>query len=62
MDIILMSTPKELAEKACNCRNKDECPLEVACLTKKYLFQAIVESNNRTETYVGATSTEFKTR
>ena len=54
--------PQDQAEKACNCRNKDECPLEGACLTKEVVYQATVRSNNRTETYVGITSTEFKTR
>ena len=54
--------PQDQAEKACNCRNKNECPLEGACLTKEIIYQATVVSDNSTETYIGATSTEFKTR
>ena len=54
--------PQDQAEKICNCSNKDECPLEGACLTKEVVYQATVKSNNRTETSVGITSMEFKTR
>jgi len=54
--------PQDQAKKTCNCRNKNERPLEGACLTKKVVYQATVVSGNRTETYVGITSTEFKTR
>ena len=43
--------PQDQAEKACNCRNKDEYPLEGACLTKEVVYQATVKLNNRTETY-----------
>ena len=32
--------PQDQAEKVCNCRNKDECPLEGACLTKEVVYQA----------------------
>ena len=37
--------PQDQAEKACNCRNTDECPLEGACLTKEVVYQATVKSN-----------------
>ena len=38
------------------------CLQEGACLTKEVVCQATVKSKNRTETYVGITSMEFKTR
>ena len=49
--------PQDQAEKICN-----ECPLEGVCLTKEVVYQATLKSNNRTETYGGITSTEFKSR
>ena len=49
--------------KPCNCRNKDNCPLNGECREKNIIYQATVAAeNNRTETYIGLTSTEFKTR
>ena len=45
-----------------NCRKKDECPLEGECLTKEIIYQATVTTKNTTETYIGLTATEFKTR
>ena len=54
--------PQDQAENACNCRNKNECPLEDACLTMEVVYQATVESGNRTDTYVGVATTEFKRR
>ena len=57
-----MQPPQDQAVKTCNCRNKNKCPLEDACLTKEVVYQATVVSGNRTENYVGVTSTKFKTR
>ena len=48
-------------EGACNCRKKEECPLEGNCLPKGIVYQAQVTSASKTETYVGLT-TEFKAR
>ena len=56
-------TPQDQATKTCNCRKKDECPLKGTCLSEGIIYQATVTSlNNRTETYVGLTSTNFKAR
>jgi hypothetical protein len=48
--------------KKCNCRNKKDCPLKGQCLEKSIIYQAKVTTENKTETYVGLTETEFKTR
>ena len=51
---------QDQAERACNCRKKEECPLEGNCLSKGIVYQAQVTSASKTETYVGLTATEFK--
>ena len=48
-------------ERICNCR-RAPCPLEGECLKKNVIYQAEVTTENSKETYVGLTSTEFKTR
>ena len=54
--------PQDQSEKTCNCRKKDSCPLQGKCLLREVVYQAVVESENKTETYVGLTATDFKTR
>ena len=48
----------------CNCRNRNKCPLDNQCRTKNIIYQATVtrRDNSKKETYIGLTSTEFKTR
>lgn len=53
---------KDNATKTCNCRVKTECPLEGKCLDSGIIYQAEVKSESKTESYVGLTSTSFKTR
>ena len=54
-------THAELAEKECNCRNKQECPLEEKWLQTNVVYQATVTTETATETYVGL-ATNFKER
>ena len=51
-------------KKMCNCRQTDQCPLQGRCLQTSVVYQATVtrKDNNATESYIGQTSTEFKTR
>ena len=50
-------------KQTCNCRRKDECPLQQKCLTSAIIYQATVTAEeNKKETYVGMTETTFKTR
>ena len=46
----------------CNCRKKDECPLKGQCLSRSVVYQATVKSDDATETYVGLTGNDFKSR
>ena len=47
---------------ACNCRDRNSCPLDGKCRTKNVIYQAEVKSDSGKETYIGLTSNEFKTR
>ena len=51
-------------EKSCNCRKKNECPLNGECLTKNVIYQAKIVTNQpkpESHTYVGL-SVNFKDR
>ena len=48
--------------KPCNCREPDKCPLKGQCLVKEVVYQATITTAESSETYVGLTATEFKTR
>ena len=47
--------------KECNCRKKEQCPLEGQCLKNNIVYQATVTINTTTETYIGL-ATNFKKR
>ena len=49
---------------SCNCRCKADCPLPEKCTTTNVIYEAKVTTENETETktYLGLTSTSFKTR
>ena len=46
----------------CNCCEKEDCPLENQCLTKGIVYQATVTTEQGSESYVGLTDTDFKSR
>ena len=50
--------------KTCNCRQKNACPLDGNCLQSSVIYQATVtrKDTNTTETYIGLTENDFKTR
>ena len=50
--------------KTCNCRQKNTCPLNGNCLQSSLIYQATVtrKDNSTTETYIGLTENDFKTR
>ena len=58
----LAQPAQDQAERACNCKKKEKCPLVGNCLGKGIVYQAQVTAACKTETYVGLTSTEFKAR
>ena len=44
----------------CNCRNKDQCPLDNKCLTSSIIYNAQVTTNSATKNYIGLTERTFK--
>ena len=54
------------AQRTCNCRNKDDCPLQNECLTKNIVYEATVKSTGQQDddvkSYIGLCSTSFKER
>ena len=51
-------------KKSCNCRQKITCPLNGNCLQSSVIYQATVtrNDNSTSETYIGLTENDFKTR
>lgn len=51
-------------KKTCNCWQKNTCPLLGNCLQSSVIYQATVtrNDNNATETYIGLTENDLKTR
>ena len=59
------TTPENTnVNKTCNCRQANTCPLNGNCLQSSVIYQATVtrRDNDTTETYIGLTENEFKTR
>ena len=51
------------SNKLCNCRNKDLCPLDGACLVSNVVYKATVATTpGETKVYIGMTEHSFKTR
>ena len=49
--------------KECNCRKKEECPVDNKCLQQGVIYQATVKrGDNKTDNYIGLTATSFKDR
>ena len=50
--------------KDCNCRNKQDCPMDGNCLTESVAYQAVVKNNrsDNTKNYIGLTEGTFKQR
>ena len=57
-----MPLEEKTPPKHCNCREPNKCPLNGQCLAKEVVYQATITTTESTETYVGLTATEFKTR
>ena len=48
--------------RLCNCRKKEECPLDGKCQTKGIVYKANVETANTNMNYYGLTEMTFKER
>ena len=69
VDSIISSHNKRLLnpitnEPGCNCRIKENCPLNNRCLITNIVYEAKVSNNTNTETktYIGLTENRFKQR
>ena len=60
---VLNSKSNEEPKKECNCRKKDECPVQGKCLQSGVIYQATVtRGDNRVDTYIGLSEPPFKER
>ena len=57
-----IAQPRQDEEKKCNCRKKEECPLDGECLVNEVVYQATVETKDTKETYISLTANQFKAR
>ena len=55
------ATAENMKRKTCNCRKKNECPLEGKCNTGAILYKATIESKEGEFFYIGSTQ-NFKER
>ena len=57
------SKDEEEGDEVCNCRRKNECPLEGKCQIKSVVYKAEVKTTaGNTFTYIGLTKNKFKER
>ena len=56
------SDNNEQRTKNCNCRVKEDCPLQGACLTRSVVYKAKVKMDDDEKTYTGLTEGTFKQR
>ena len=60
---ILNNEEKDPEEKkTCNCRKKQECPLNGNCLTESVIYKATVKTEDKEYEYIGSTEKSFKNR
>ena len=57
-----MLVEKDSIEKPCNCRKKENCPLEGSCQQKCVVYKAEVKSKNDKKYYYGMCEGPFKIR
>ena len=49
-------------ENLCECREKENCPLDGKCLQTEIIYKASIHSNNVSRCYFGLNEGQFKTR
>lgn len=54
--------PKTQPQSLCNCRNRENCPLEGKCLTLCIVYRSTVTTQESTKNYYGTSESDFKTR
>ena len=59
----LLKPQKQEQQKTCNCKSKEECPVQGKCLENQVIYRATVtEQSGKKHTYTGLTSNTFKSR
>ena len=58
----VLKNQEHLGKRSCNCRVKDNCPLDGKCLHECIVYQANVVTNNECKEYFGTAEGEFKLR
>ena len=58
---VIRNSENSVENRMCNC-TKNPCPLGGKCQTNNLVYQATVKSENNRRTYIGLTSTTFKSR
>ena len=53
---------KPNSQDQCNCRDKDQCPIDNKCLTSGVIYNARVTTDDTTKNYIGLTEGTFKQR
>ena len=61
------NTPNEIPSKTCNCKFKQNCPVNGKCLTSSVIYEAILNINSgpkkgESYSYIGLTKDTFKKR
>ena len=59
---IVLNDVNDEQQRPCNCRDKNNCPLDGKCLSQCIVYKAEVETANTKSTYYGASEGEFKFR
>ena len=58
----ILSNSNNIQNRLCNCRNRNDCPLNVNCLKKCFVYKAEVTTDQSLKIYFGASQGEFKSR
>ena len=58
----LLNTENKEEQRKCNCRTKDQCPVNGDCLATCLIYKAEVSHSNTIQTYYGQCEGEFKLR
>ena len=61
-NMYLKQNKSTTSKRTCNCRKKNECPLNGDCNHEAVVYQATATTNQETATYIGSTEGNFKRR
>ena len=59
---ILNKDDQQITHNPCNCRKKDNCPLEGECRASNIIYKATIKSQHEQKIYYGLCEGEFKAR